>query len=266
MIVTPGQRADCTHFKPVLEKIRVPRIGLGRPRKKPDSLAADRAYSNRPCREYLRRRGIRHTIPEKTDSQAARASAGRGIQPGVPDDEPDEPCSVLAASAIRTSALVWIVAQSRERSRATRTTRQSTQVDAPEHTGRQLWKAWLMTWTLPEPMLAAPVSDPDLPPGWAAEPKWEGSPDTSSCFIRVTARHLSARLWPATGDCPLREVVTHACGVTCSLFFTDQRKIWKVGQGAELSHAELSALFARRLVPTGTPILLDEAMRPVKPV
>ncbi|MFF4845562.1 ATP-dependent DNA ligase [Streptomyces collinus] len=31
-----------------------------------------------------------------------------------------------------------------------------------------------MTWTLPEPMLAAPVSDPALPPGWAAEPKWDG--------------------------------------------------------------------------------------------
>ncbi|MET8582225.1 ATP-dependent DNA ligase [Streptomyces collinus] len=31
-----------------------------------------------------------------------------------------------------------------------------------------------MAWTLPEPMLAAPVSDPDLPLGWAAEPKWDG--------------------------------------------------------------------------------------------
>lgn len=31
-----------------------------------------------------------------------------------------------------------------------------------------------MTWTLPEPMLAAPVSDPTLRPGWVAEPKWEG--------------------------------------------------------------------------------------------
>ncbi|MFE5549214.1 IS5 family transposase [Streptomyces sp. NPDC056534] len=40
LIVTPGQRADCTQFKPVLEKIRVPRPGLGRPRKKPDSQAA----------------------------------------------------------------------------------------------------------------------------------------------------------------------------------------------------------------------------------
>ncbi|MEU8695038.1 transposase, partial [Streptomyces sp. NPDC048665] len=75
LIVTPGQRADCTQFKPVLKKMRVLRPGPGRPRTKPDSLAADKAYSNGPCRGYLRRRGIRHTIPEKTDSQAARAKA-----------------------------------------------------------------------------------------------------------------------------------------------------------------------------------------------
>ncbi|MEU0228184.1 ATP-dependent DNA ligase [Streptomyces sp. NPDC006284] len=31
-----------------------------------------------------------------------------------------------------------------------------------------------MTWTLPEPMLTAPVPGPDLPPGAAAEPKWDG--------------------------------------------------------------------------------------------
>ncbi|MFC9589393.1 IS5 family transposase [Streptomyces sp. NPDC056944] len=72
LITTPGQRADCTQFEPALEKIRVPRIRPGRPQKKPDSLTADKAYSNGPCREYLRRRGIRHTIPEKTDSRTAR--------------------------------------------------------------------------------------------------------------------------------------------------------------------------------------------------
>lgn len=42
LIVIPGQRADCTQFKPVLEKTRVPRFGPGRPRKKPDSVAADK--------------------------------------------------------------------------------------------------------------------------------------------------------------------------------------------------------------------------------
>ncbi|MFJ6785612.1 IS5 family transposase [Streptomyces yangpuensis] len=88
LIVTPGQRADCTQFKTVLEKIRVLRIGPGRPRKKPDSLAADKAYSNGPCREYLRRRGIPHTIPEKTDSQAARLRKGsRGGRPPAFDEE-----------------------------------------------------------------------------------------------------------------------------------------------------------------------------------
>ncbi|MFJ6784325.1 IS5 family transposase [Streptomyces yangpuensis] len=88
LVVTPGQRADCTQFKPVLEKIRVPRLGTGRPRKRPDSLAADKAYSNGPVRDYLRRRGIRHTIPEKTDSQAARLRKGSrgGRPPGFDED------------------------------------------------------------------------------------------------------------------------------------------------------------------------------------
>ncbi|GLU47299.1 IS5 family transposase [Nocardiopsis ansamitocini] len=88
LIVTPGQRADCTQFEPVLEKIRVPRTGPGRPRKKPDSVAADKAYSNGPCREYLRRRGIRHWIPEKTDSEAGRQHKGsRGGRPPGFDEE-----------------------------------------------------------------------------------------------------------------------------------------------------------------------------------
>ncbi|CAL9644865.1 IS5 family transposase ISBli8 [Streptomyces sp. enrichment culture] len=72
----------------MLAKIRVARTGSGRPRTKPDSIAADKAYSNGPCREYLRRRGIRHTIPEKTDSQAARLRKGsRGGRPPGFDEE-----------------------------------------------------------------------------------------------------------------------------------------------------------------------------------
>ncbi|MFF4098525.1 IS5 family transposase [Streptomyces sp. NPDC001903] len=88
LVVAPGQRADCTRFKPVLERIRVPKPGPGRLRKKPDSVAADKAYSNGPCRQYLRSRGIRHTIPEKTDSQAARLRKGsRGRRPPGFDEE-----------------------------------------------------------------------------------------------------------------------------------------------------------------------------------
>jgi len=66
----------------------VPRTGPGRPRKKPASLAADKAYSNSPVRAYLRRRGIRHTIPEKADSRAARLRTGsRGGRPPGFDEE-----------------------------------------------------------------------------------------------------------------------------------------------------------------------------------
>lgn len=87
-MLTGGQRADCTQFEVVLDRIRVPRTGTGRPRTKPDSLAADKAHSNGPCRQYLRRRGIRHTIPAKTDSQTARLRKGsRGGPPPGFDSE-----------------------------------------------------------------------------------------------------------------------------------------------------------------------------------
>ncbi|WP_256098674.1 ATP-dependent DNA ligase [Streptomyces agglomeratus] len=46
-----------------------------------------------------------------------------------------------------------------------------------------------MTWTLPEPMLSASVPAPDLRPGWAGEPKWDGfrtlvSVDTGRVVLR----------------------------------------------------------------------------------
>ncbi|MFC5253612.1 IS5 family transposase [Streptomyces nigrescens] len=82
LVVTPGQRADCTQFETVMDKIRVPRLGMGRPRRRPDSVGADKAYSNRVIRSYLRRRGIRHVIPEKSDIKSARLRRGsRGGRP-----------------------------------------------------------------------------------------------------------------------------------------------------------------------------------------
>jgi hypothetical protein len=45
-------------------------------RTRPDRLLADKAYSNRQIRSHLRRRGIKATIPEKGDQQAARAAKG----------------------------------------------------------------------------------------------------------------------------------------------------------------------------------------------
>src|SRR3954469_7958767 len=57
-VLTPGQAADSPQFVPVLTCIRVPRR-RGRPRPRPTRVLADKAYSARANRAYLRRRGIK---------------------------------------------------------------------------------------------------------------------------------------------------------------------------------------------------------------
>ncbi|MEV7427940.1 transposase [Streptomyces sp. NPDC091212] len=47
IVITAGQRGDLPQFETVLEKVRVPRIGPGRPRIRPDRVRADRAYASR---------------------------------------------------------------------------------------------------------------------------------------------------------------------------------------------------------------------------
>jgi transposase len=76
MLVTAGQRHESTQLGPLLDAIRVPRPGPGRPRKRPSHLTADRGYSYPTCRSRLRQRRIAHPIPERSDQQAARARRG----------------------------------------------------------------------------------------------------------------------------------------------------------------------------------------------
>jgi transposase len=65
----------------VLDGIRVPQR-RGRPRKRPADLTLDRGYSYPTCRRRLRRRKLRHLIPERKDQQAARRKKGsRGGRP-----------------------------------------------------------------------------------------------------------------------------------------------------------------------------------------
>lgn len=54
----------------------MPRLGPGRPRTRPDKVRADKAYGSRANRAYLRKRGIRCTIPEKRDQIANRKKRG----------------------------------------------------------------------------------------------------------------------------------------------------------------------------------------------
>ncbi|MEV6056380.1 IS5 family transposase [Streptomyces sp. NPDC052107] len=75
-VITPGQWGDAPQLIPVLERIRVPRPAGGHPRTRPDHLGGDKAYSSRRNRRYLRRRQIRHTIPERRDQRANRKRRG----------------------------------------------------------------------------------------------------------------------------------------------------------------------------------------------
>ncbi|MET8009161.1 IS5 family transposase [Streptomyces sp. NPDC005271] len=82
VLITPGQWGDAPQLIPVLERICVPRLGGGRPRTRPDHLSGDKAYSSRRNRRYLRRRQIKHTIPEPRNQRANRRHRGsRGGRP-----------------------------------------------------------------------------------------------------------------------------------------------------------------------------------------
>ncbi|MGW2424274.1 IS5 family transposase [Streptomyces sp. NPDC001709] len=82
IVITAGQRGDSPQFEPVLKKVRVARLGVGMPRTRPDRVRADKAYASLKNRAYLRRRGIRCTIPDKADQTRNRKKLGsRGGRP-----------------------------------------------------------------------------------------------------------------------------------------------------------------------------------------
>jgi transposase len=76
ILLTPGQAGDNPHLLPLLNAIRVKAPGPGRPRKRPEMLIADKGYAHDPTRRELRRRRIRHTIPERRDQLARRTAKG----------------------------------------------------------------------------------------------------------------------------------------------------------------------------------------------
>jgi transposase len=88
VLITAGQRGDSPQFATVLNQIRVPRCGPGRPRTRPDRVLPDKAYSSKANRAYLRRRGIGCTILIKDDQAANRRKLGsKGGRPPTFDCE-----------------------------------------------------------------------------------------------------------------------------------------------------------------------------------
>ena len=68
-ILTPGQRHEVKVLIPLMVQGTVKRRGPGRPTRRPKRLIGDKAYSSRAIRQYLRRHGIRRTIPRTHGEQ-----------------------------------------------------------------------------------------------------------------------------------------------------------------------------------------------------
>ena len=67
VLLTPGQQHESTVFERLMEQGAIKRAGRGRPRLRPHRVVGDKGYSARRIRNYLHRRGIRHTIPRRRD-------------------------------------------------------------------------------------------------------------------------------------------------------------------------------------------------------
>jgi transposase len=69
LLVTAGQRHEQTAFTCLMQQGTIKRGGRGRPRCRPQRLVADKGYSSRRIRRWLRHHGIRHTIPHKRNER-----------------------------------------------------------------------------------------------------------------------------------------------------------------------------------------------------
>jgi len=75
-VLSAGQTHDIKCLQALLDSVRVPTLGRGRPRKRPIRLALDKGYSFPASRQLLRRRGIRCMIPEREDHRNHRKKMG----------------------------------------------------------------------------------------------------------------------------------------------------------------------------------------------
>ena len=65
LFLASASTAEANVAREVLSKIRVPRLGKGRPKTRLLEIAMDKAYDSRELRRSLRARGIRASVPER---------------------------------------------------------------------------------------------------------------------------------------------------------------------------------------------------------
>lgn len=77
-LVSVGERHEAVVFEQLMEQGAVKRDGAGRPRLRPKRVSGDKGYSSGKIRCYLRRRGIRITIPRK-DNERRRGKFDKAL-------------------------------------------------------------------------------------------------------------------------------------------------------------------------------------------
>jgi transposase len=68
-VLTVGERHEAVVFETLMEQGAIKRPGSRRPRLRPKRVAGDKGYSSVKIRTFLRRRGIRITIPRKDNER-----------------------------------------------------------------------------------------------------------------------------------------------------------------------------------------------------
>ena len=77
-VLTPGEVHESTVVEQVMTQGAVKRAGRGRQRLYPRRVVGDKGYNSRRLRAFLRRRGIRYTIPRKSNERR-RGPFDRGV-------------------------------------------------------------------------------------------------------------------------------------------------------------------------------------------
>lgn len=77
-LLTAGQRQEAVVFEQLMEQGSVKRSRAGRPCLRAKRVVGDKGYSSSSIRAYLRRRGIRYSIPRK-DNEKHRGKFDKSI-------------------------------------------------------------------------------------------------------------------------------------------------------------------------------------------
>jgi transposase len=77
--LTGGNRNDITQLIPLVERVPPVRGKVGRPRRRPGRVTADRAYDHKPQRRELRKRGIRPEIARRNTKHGSGLGRYRWI-------------------------------------------------------------------------------------------------------------------------------------------------------------------------------------------